>query len=414
MKKKIFFSLLLMFSVIILFTGCEVYVSGGTGSWQTPTRPIDNGYIVDNLDITMDVHLDHSFTITEEITVDFGPAFQWGQSRGIYRFIPYNLTVTRDDGTGRYRDFRFGVDIRDLEAGIVDTNTGNIRRAAESIWREDGNVVILMREAAAINLTGPATRTFRITYTYNIGWDRIHTHDELYFNLLGDFWNTRINNVNFTINMPTTMDFLHTDINDSLFFYTGQFGSHEEVYAVNRTINDTARGSMTQITGSVNTQMSPFSTLTVRMLLQPGYFSEVDMTLFSNAWDFAVLGILAVALLIVIGLYFLKRDTTPVVETVEFYPPDGASPVKVKYGLDGAVKAKQMSALIIYWASKGYLKIIESNQQISLLKTTDLPSNAAIYEQTIFNALFRRGGDKPVTLKSLESRIGEHFKKASR
>lgn len=58
-----------------------------------------------------------------------------------------------------------------------------------------------------------------IKYTYNIGKDPVKNADELYFNLIGDEWDTVINNISFKITMPKSFD------KSLLGFSSGQTGS---------------------------------------------------------------------------------------------------------------------------------------------------------------------------------------------
>ena len=60
---------------------------------------------------------------------------------------------------------------------------------------------------------------YKITYDYDMGDDLIDEYDDLYFNIIGDKWDTSIKDVSFTIKMPK--DFDQTKIN----FTTGKFGS---------------------------------------------------------------------------------------------------------------------------------------------------------------------------------------------
>lgn len=57
---------------------------------------------------------------------------------------------------------------------------------------------------AHTTLTGK--HDYKLKYTYNIGKDPLEDIDELYFNLIGQEWDTIIDNITFTIEMPEAFD----------------------------------------------------------------------------------------------------------------------------------------------------------------------------------------------------------------
>lgn len=76
-----------------------------------------------------------------------------------------------------------------------------------------------------------------------------------------------------------------------------------------------------------------------------------------------------------------------VVDTLEFYPPDNLNSLELAYALKGKVSKKDVISLIIYLASKGYIKIIENNNSFIILKEKDYDGDN-IYEKIFFDNLF--------------------------
>ena len=90
-------------------------------------------------------------------------------------------------------------------------------------------------------------------------------------------------------------------------------------------------------------------------------------------------------------LVFPQRPLSPV---VNFEPPRGYDPVVVGKLIDNKVEGGDVTSLIFYWASKGYLKIDLSNESDPLLirVVQQLPSNAPEHQRAMYDALFS-GGD---------------------
>ena len=59
------------------------------------------------------------------------------------------------------------------------------------------------------NKTLTGRHTYTIRYTYNIGKDPLKNADELYFNLIGEEWDTTIDNISFNIKMPKILVYFH-------------------------------------------------------------------------------------------------------------------------------------------------------------------------------------------------------------
>lgn len=356
---------------------------------SNPTESdVDSGYIITNYDVNVSVNTDNSFIVTELITAKFDTLEAAGASHGIGRYIPYNATVTRDVN-GKWKDYEYAIDINIMEAKILETGT-----VASDIYKENGNVVILLRDN---NLVNGLTRNYIIRYVYNIGYDRISAYDEFYFNLHATNWTTVVEQFTFTITMPK-------EFNSELYFYAGKYGTispageeHSNDEYVNYAIENH------KISGSTTKPLQAFEGLTLRFELEEGYFSEV--TKFNYSYDIIIIVISALALIIGLYIYFAKHNEKSVVSTVEFYPPDDIDPVKLAYTLNGSVTPKQVTSLIVYFASRGYLKIIENDEEISLQKIKDLPKHAVSYQKIVFDALFNY--DKPIDLKEISDNVSK-------
>ena len=318
----------------------------------------DNGYSIKNYDINMVVNEDNTFDITEKITANFNV-----ERHGIYRRIPLKNSITRLDGT-------------------KSNNRAKISNVTVSerytISKENGYEVIKIGDPNKV-ITG--NRSYTIKYTYDIGKDPLKDADELYFNLIGNEWDTSISNVTFRIKMPKSFD------KSLLGFSTGIKGSTN-----NSNISYSVNGNV--ISGSYTSTLNVGQALTVRLTLPEGYFVGVS----SNFNIYAVISII-ISLIFVLIAYILwakygKDDK--VIETVEFYPPEGYNSAEIGFLYEGFANTQSVISLLIYLANAGYLKIEEieeqgifkSSKSFRITKIKEYDGNNE-NERIFFNGLFK-------------------------
>lgn len=308
-----------------------------------------------------DIHMagapDNSYRITETLDVQF-----YRDQHGIFRDIP---TVT-------YKGYNaFVEDIR--VEGIPFETT-----------REGKNLRIRIGDP---NAYAPQTQRYVISYRYVIGDDRLKDMDELYFNLIGTGWQTAIRGVSFTIVMPKAFDA------ERLNFTYGPPGSTE-----NTAVSYGVDGNSIQ--GVLQRELGPGEALTVALPLQEGYFSEARLqeTPFERVLNFRWL-LMSLPLLFGTGVWLALGKNRRIFPTVEFYPPPELNPAETGYVFDGQVNPYDISSLIIYWADKGYLRIIEKEEEqgrifkkmktVLYLERLTWPSEGPDHELTMFTTLFQ-------------------------
>ena len=291
---------------------------------QTPSkeqRYKSNDYVIDKYDINIIVNENNTFDITETITAYFNVS-----KHGIFRTIPLKNTVTRLDGT-------------------TSTNRAQVSNVSVdknyTTTRENGNYVIKIGDA---NRTLFGTQTYVIKYRYNIGKDPAKDYDELYYNIIGNEWDTVIGNVTFTITMPKEFD------SSKLGFSSGPKGSTDNSKVIYNVDGN-------KITGSYNGILNRGEALTVRCELPEGYFVGAKYTYTPLVYTMFSIPILG--LIISFVLWFLFGRDDRVVETVEFYPPKGFNSLEVGFLYKGRADEKDVTSLLIYLANKGYIKITE-------------------------------------------------------
>ena len=279
-------------------------------------------YVIDKYDVNIIVNENNTFDITETIIAYFNVP-----KHGIFKTIPLRNKITRLDGTtSRNR-----------------TQISNVSVDNEyTTSRENGNFKIKIG-SADYTLTG--TQKYVIKYNYNLGKDPMKNYDELYFNIIGSEWDTVIGNVTFSITMPKEFD------SSKLGFSSGNVGSTDNS-KVKYNVNEN------KITGSYNGILDAEQALTVRCELPEGYFVGAGLSI--NIMDYIVFIIPIILLGISIILWYKYGRDDQVIETVEFYPPEGLNSLDVAFLYKGKAKNKDITSLLIFLANKGYLEIFDT------------------------------------------------------
>ncbi len=316
-------------------------------------------YVIDKYDINIIVNENNTLDITETITAYFNIP-----KHGIYRTIPLKNTITRLDGTTSKN-----------RTQVTNLSVDNEYTTS----RENGNYKIKIGSQDS-TLTGE--QTYVIKYTYNLGKDPVKDYDELYYNIIGDEWDTVIGNITFTITMPKDFD------SSKLGFSSGKEESTD-----NSKIKYNV--SENKITGSYDGILGVNEALTVRCELDEGYF--VDAGLPVNVKDYIMFLIPIVLLGICILIWYIYGRDDKVVETVEFYPPEGLNSLEVGFLYKGKADSQDVTSLLIYLANKGYIKIAETEEKLLFLKSKGFKITKLkeydgnnLNEQLFLNGLFTK------------------------
>lgn len=328
------------------------------------------GYSITEYDMDVAVHENNVYTVTETIGVLFqdGPVAQ----HGIYRNIPVVTTLKRTIGDRQVNKTHYAL-ITDLE--ISDMELGDV--AYES--RRAGNDLEIKIGDPDVAVSGE--HTYVIKYKYDVGADNITEFDDVYFNLLGK-WDAVINHFQFTVRMPKPFD------RNNVTLYTGDAQNTDIEYHV---VGDT-------VTGSSRTALHD-EDVTIRILLDEGYF--VGARQLSNTYVYAA--VVVVCLLTVcsalLWLFFGRDDK--VFPKAIYYPPPGITPADAGYILKGSVSDADMSALVLYWADKGYLDVQQMEDgTMRFSKRREADAGMQGYEQRIFNKMFEDREDvSPMVLQ---------------
>lgn len=360
--KKIYLVIfvILVFSFVPYFSIFEW--SSNEYTQYLPER--DDGYEINDYNVNINVDEHRVLSITESITVNFKTA-----SRGLIRYIPINQSI-------HYLDENNNVVTKNIKNNIYDftvlSNTTSSSPYLLDKERSDG--YMFYRMAYVSPFVGE--RTYSFSYKIDSGDDQDKSIDLLYYNIVGTGWDTSINNLDFSITFPTNID------NTNLRLYVGRYG--------NDTSGNDSRVTYSivdnQIIGNcINLKYG--EAVTVYKSFEEGYFSyNHNYTL-----DYIILGLFIGCIAGIILFYIVKRRKQPVVEVVEFKAPEGLTPTEVGFINDSKITGDDISSLIVYWASKGYVKLENKDSDVIINKVKDLPETAKKHEDILYKALFKNG-----------------------
>lgn len=313
----------------------------------------DGGYTTQSFDTRVQVQQNHAYQVTETIKVHFNEP-----RHGIYRYIPTSGTFYRQiNGKQTATDYHARVKNVSVDGKNYNTDT------------DDGNLVIQIGDEDQL-VSG--NQTYVIHYTWDPGDDGIASFDDFYFNVMPHRWPTAIKQATFHVTMPKAFD------RDNLHAYTGQYGS-----TTSKNLSLSVQGLA--ITGQVE-NLNANEGVTVNLRLPKDYYT--------GAWtlyDYVPLAVVVAIICLIVGIVlFIRfcRDTKPVTP-VTFYAPHGFDSALTGTIIDGKADKEEILSMLIYLASKGYLKIEQTGKtDFTFTKLKEIPEDSPDYAQLIFRTLF--------------------------
>lgn len=300
-------------------------------------------YITDRFDVSARADSSHRIHYTEVIDVNFVSGHH-----GITRYIPENHDIYK---------------VRNL------TCEGEPYRVSH----DDGNLVIRVGDEDRI-LTGKKEYVIRYDLVYRK--DTRTDRDTLSIDLLPTGWGTSIREATAALTMPKDVD------PDSYRIYLGLYGKTDPAGNDDFTISSDGK-----TVSFAKSDLEKGAGMTVDAALPEGYWEGAPTWLkYSQILRFAAVLMAAVSVI----LYLIFGRDPEVVRTVEFYPPDQMTPAEVGYVIDGSVDDGDMGSMILYFASKGYLKIREyKKKKYELIRLRPVESSEKPFAAALFRGLFK-------------------------
>lgn len=325
-------------------------------------------YEINELSVNINVNKDSTIEVTEDFYVTFSkPRY------GLIRWIPLDYIVN-------------GTKISSLKIYDVQILRNN-QTEPFSQYSENGNIVFKIGSA---NRFVDSYQKYTIRYNAYGVIDFFNDKDLIKWNITGNDHQTNIHKVNFKITFPF-------DITNNIpYFYVGSYGSTQQY------LDYFLSGD--NISFFYNNMLVPGQGISFFMDFNKGLFKEptfLEKILFyiKRAKDALILLFGSLFAIFLAWLKFGKDDYIAI--PAKYYPPENMDPCKFGFLLDDRSSPNEVISLIFYWASKGFIKIKEENNDTYLIKMKDLVTDN-IYETKLFNLLFK-GGKAQTSLGALES-----------
>lgn len=343
------------------------------------------GYIIKQYTVVVKVNKDASLDITETILVDFSES-----RHGIYRMIPFKYALAPLPAGTEKAD-------RQLESN------GYAQVIIESISVSDRDFSVTNTDGYKEIKIGSKDKYVEGEQQYTIHYRMMNAinffkdKSELYFNVIGDRWDTSIDSVNFSIELYDALP-----VKPAFFVATGATGSQE-----NNTISTWKDYKV--FSGNTTVPLQANQGLTVGIVFPDNFLIKQNYMLRGLSW--LLLPAIIFALMFWVWRKWGKDEKLTI--TTQYYPPENISPSIAGYIIDDTLDKRDLTALVPYWGAGGYLQVRETEKkellglikssEYDFIKLKDLPATALEFEKTLFNGIFASGDT--VALSSLKDKL---------
>jgi uncharacterized membrane protein len=296
-------------------------------------------YRISNFSSTVHVDEDGSARVQEQITFVFS-----GEYHGIYRDIPVDYP---GPAGSNYTIF--------VDLGPITDGDGHKLKYEKHT--SDGFLHLKIYVPGAVN----ATRTVSIEYSVANATRFFEDHDEFYWNVTGNDWPVLIEHASAMVYFPPqATDKLRAQA------FEGIYGSSEHARA-------SVEGPATSFETNARLPMRGGLTVDVYLekgvLHQPGALARFFRFIRSNP----VLTLPVWAFVVMFPLWWVKgRDPDPGMSVAPMYePPEKMGPAEVGTLIDNSVDPRDITAVLVDLAVRGYVKIVETQHKGFLSTTKD-------------------------------------------
>lgn len=357
MRKRIAGVPILIATLLAMLAVCVAFMAQTkVAAAETENANGDYSFEFTDFNVTYDISADRSMDVTEYITV----RFTGRHSTGFIKDIPVN-------GNELVKN----IDVKILENGELHEAFYNVEMSDDGMFDSGKFISVDIGDSMPkINLV----QTYVITYKYCLTKAQ-EGENFLYLNAIGVARDCAIERADVKLIVPKGYK--------NAEYYLGKGGNDK-----NHTVDSVE---------SRDDGKSVIELLDIPLASGEGisFLMEFDDGALSGYFDitpyYYVIAIvaLAVVMAVVKVLFFSKNTIVPV---TNFEAPDRMDPLIMGKLIDNKVNSEDVTALIYYWADKGYLKInLDNKNDPSIIKIRNLPATAAEYEQVVFAGLFRRG-----------------------
>ena len=354
--------------IAVIFALCTILIVCIAGLWNIKSADARTDYYTgfqfDKYSVTYDIADNCSISITEEITIKYLGI----RSTGFIRDIPVNG----------------GVQIRNISVEKADKSKAWYDVYYES--SEDG-----FDDFLCVDIGDPdiikynSTESYILTYTLNITNSSVNS-GLLPLNPIFHGGRCEIYNASVTLILPK--GYLGATC------YVGSTGSTNTIDDFKVLKRDDGRTVITY----QNEHLFEGVGVTFDLQFEKGAIRNYHS--FSN-YVYPIVGAVILLILILLAVFvFNKNRLMPV---VNYEAPDNMDPLIMGKLIDNKVNSEDVTSLIYYWASKGYIKInLDDKEDPLLIRITQrLPLSCPDYERFTYDNLFRSGDTvRPSQLKN--------------
>jgi hypothetical protein len=340
----------------------------------------------------IDVSAAGELTVTETIKVNSEGI---DIKRGIFRDFP----LYAQNAEGRRTKVDFGVVSVERDGAPEDWHTENI----------SGGIRIYTGSADRLLQAGE--HTYQITYKTDRQIRYFDGYDELYWNVTGNGWQFRIEEISATVVLPPTVKASETAVFTGA---AGETGTDAQVMTEGNEVFFSSTRAFNEGEGMTIAVKLPKGAISVPSSGQEGQWYFRD----NAGYLLSLVGLVVVALYYLRAWFAVGRDPSKGVVVPRWDAPEGISPALVNYidnnGFSGAGWTA-LSASAIDLAVKGFVVLDDLKSSIVIRRTdkpadADLPSGQKILLQKVGKA----GSEFPInkTNGSKVEAMGREFRQA--
>ena len=363
----------LVAAAVCFFALLPAKENGGGMSAVTAEASSSASISVEKYTVEMDIAQNRRISVREEITVRF---LKSGLTM-FYRSLPI-------DQGDKYLDFSaecegndafswYVADNPDMD-GFIDVNcVGNAGQG--KVWR------------------------YKISYTMISTSDEVK--DGMLLDVVGEGWPVQLNDVDVTVKFPGKIA--------SYEVYSGGFGSSGNQYvevtpdAANNALLLHADNLPLEYNDTYNETMA--AAVTLRFAAEAGVLRGYTASRIFTArmGVFLLVGVIGLGLSVL--MFFLFRKKREIIPVVGLKAPQDMDPLRMGKLIDGTVNDEDITSMIYWFASKGYLFINFEDEKNPVLvrRVVNLPEGTPAHQKVLFDGLFK--GQDSVAVSSLANKF---------
>ncbi len=213
------------------------------------------------------------------------------------------------------------------------------------------------------------TRSYNISYNYNVGHDTADDKDEFVYYLINNL-SVKVDGVDFVVIMPEEFDEKNVRFIDS---------NGIPLEKVNYRVEENV------ITGRIDDVINPGTAYAISIDLKDGYFNNTSSNISKLSIICFIVPIIFVLLVICINILVMRKNKKTVYNSVYFN--EKINSLELGYLYSGIVKDNDIASLIFCLANKGYIDIKKNKKEYIIIKKRDYKEDDRV-EMTFMKELF--------------------------